>query len=140
MNSCYTPNLPPMEHQDKAVQLMLDSDYVNFDDQGLGKCKQAYEPTPKMLKDAGLKTAKKFYHPKGCDTCRNTGYAGRVGVFEILTLDEELKDMIAKGSNADEIKRVAVSKGMKTLFDSALDKVQKGLTSLEEAYTMTYVM
>ncbi|MDQ7038092.1 MAG: GspE/PulE family protein [Aquificota bacterium] len=69
---------------------------------------------------------------KGCDNCGYTGYKGRTAVFEIMEVDEDLRKMIIKGATADDIREVAIKKGMRTLYKSGLLKVRKGVTSLEE--------
>jgi type IV pilus assembly protein PilB len=69
---------------------------------------------------------------KGCDACGYTGYKGRTAVFEIMEVDEDLRKMIIKGATADDLREVAVKKGMRTLYKSGLIKVRKGITSLEE--------
>lgn len=69
---------------------------------------------------------------KGCDKCGGTGYKGRKGIFEVLFLDEQLRNLIVNGANADELKKVAMSKGMRTLRQSALMKLARGETTLTE--------
>ncbi len=69
---------------------------------------------------------------KGCEVCNNTGYKGRTAVHEIMEIDEELRKLIIKGGTADDIRDLAVKKGMRTLYQSGLLKVKKGITSLEE--------
>jgi type IV pilus assembly protein PilB len=75
--------------------------------------------------------------PGGCDRCNQTGYRGRIGIFEILLMDEELRAMVLRRSSADEIAAVAVEKGMKRLREDGLDKVRLGLTSPEEVLRVT---
>ena len=69
---------------------------------------------------------------KGCEVCNNTGYKGRTAVHEIMEIDEELRKLIIKGGTADDLRDLAVKKGMRTLYKSGLIKVKKGITSLEE--------
>ncbi len=69
---------------------------------------------------------------KGCDVCNYTGYKGRTAVHEIMEIDDELRKLIIKGGTADDIRDLAVKKGMRTLYQSGLIKVRKGITSLEE--------
>ncbi len=69
---------------------------------------------------------------KGCAACNHTGYAGRMGVYEIMNIDREIKDLILKTSNSDEIKDLAIKKGMKTLAMSAKELVLNGQTTIEE--------
>jgi len=70
--------------------------------------------------------------PKGCDKCAKTGYKGRRGIFEVLAMDEDIRNLVVRGATADEIKKVAVSKGMLTLRRSALLKLSRGETTLHE--------
>lgn len=69
---------------------------------------------------------------KGCSTCNNTGYKGRTAVHEIMEIDDELRKLIIKGGTADDLRELAKKKGMRTLYESGLIKVKKGITSLEE--------
>lgn len=75
----------------------------------------------------------KVYHGKGCDICNNTGYKGRVAIYEVLTVTAKVRELILKHASADEIKRQAIRDGMKTLRMCALTKVAQGLTTIEEA-------
>ena len=77
---------------------------------------------------AGLKT----YEPVGCDVCRSTGYNGRLGVFEIMVMDDEMTRLFLKNAPSDELRTLAIEKGMVTLRRDALDKVAAGSTSLRE--------
>ena len=72
------------------------------------------------------------YHSLGCPKCGNTGFEGRIGVFEFLKLDNDIRQLIIAGKSDIEIKQMAVEKGMRTLAFSGLDKVKAGMTSLEE--------
>ena len=74
---------------------------------------------------------------KGCHQCRSTGYLGRTGVFEILHIDDAIKELIVKGADAPLIKREAVRLGMRTLRQSALRKLSEGLTTVEEVLRVT---
>ena len=69
---------------------------------------------------------------KGCPTCNGTGYKGRMAVHEIMEIDDDLRKLIIKGGTADDIRELAKEKGMRTLYQSGLIKVKKGITSLEE--------
>ncbi|EDP75899.1 GspE/PulE family protein [Hydrogenivirga sp. 128-5-R1-1] len=69
---------------------------------------------------------------KGCPTCNNTGYKGRMAVHEIMEIDDELRKLIIKGGTADDIRDLALQKGMRTLYQSGMLKVKKGITSIEE--------
>ena len=74
---------------------------------------------------------------EGCFDCRETGYYGRSGVFEILPVDDAIKQLIATGADAPRIKREAVKNGMRTLRQSALRKLADGTTTIEEVLRVT---
>ncbi len=80
----------------------------------------------------------KCYRGKGCSACSDTGYKGRLALYEVMPVKEEIKEMILKGASAAEIKREAVRLGMKTLRMSGLTKVKEGLTSVEEILRVTF--
>lgn len=99
-------------------------------------CKEAYEPTAEERERFHF-TTDLIYKAKGCDKCNHIGYKKRTCIAEVLYVDDELRELIGKNSNSQEIKRVAVSKGMLTLYESGLKKVEEGITSLEEALSAT---
>lgn len=74
---------------------------------------------------------------KGCLQCRNTGYLGRMGIFEVFPMSEQLKKLIAAKANGSELRQIAVREGMTTLREDAWRKVQAGLTTVEEALRVT---
>ncbi|MBL7155571.1 MAG: Flp pilus assembly complex ATPase component TadA [Candidatus Omnitrophica bacterium] len=78
-----------------------------------------------------------FYHGKGCPRCNNTGYLGRMGLLETLTIDDTIRDMIIKRVSSDEIRKYALSQGMMLLRDSALENFASGQTTLEEVLRIT---
>ena len=92
-----------------------------------------------MLRDHGF--AAQFdleaYEPVGCTRCAAMGYRGRVGVFEVIRITPRLTGLIQKRTPLDQLRKAAREEGMKMLFDSALDKVRQGLTSLEAALSVT---
>ena len=73
-----------------------------------------------------------FYKGMGCKSCGNTGYKGRVGIYEVLEMDEEIKRVIMEGKSSDDIEAIAVEKGMTTMLESGIEKALSGVTSLEE--------
>lgn len=79
----------------------------------------------------------KVYHGKGCEFCNNTGYKGRVAVYEVLVVGPEIRALILKDASSEEIKKEAIKQGMKTLRMCALTKVAMGMTSIEEAVSST---
>ena len=102
-------------------------------------CREEYYATLEEAKmlfpnlvDAEKFTKEKIYKPKGCKKCEFTGYDGRFGLYEILPINKEIKKLIANGAPDIEIEDTAVSCGMKTLYQSCLDHILRGETSLEE--------
>lgn len=99
-------------------------------------CKEAYKPPPKVLTEIGFPLSKNkapvFYKAVGCSKCADTGFFGRVGVFEVMRVSEEIERLTVEKKMADEIGRVARREGMKTLLQDGLEKVAAGLTSLDE--------
>jgi type II secretory ATPase GspE/PulE/Tfp pilus assembly ATPase PilB-like protein len=75
----------------------------------------------------------------GCKICRNTGYAGRVGLFEVLEVTKEIRKLISEKSDSDIIAQAAIKEGMKTMLDDGLKKVAAGVTTIEEVIRVTKV-
>lgn len=103
------------------------------------KCKEKYTPLTEVLKDLSMPKGSVFYRGKGCPACKNTGFVGRTGIFELLVIGEEIEKMIDAKKSADEIKRKAVGLKMKTLRDDGLAKIKEGLTTPEEVLRVTEV-
>ncbi|HZW34297.1 MAG TPA: GspE/PulE family protein [Isosphaeraceae bacterium] len=100
-------------------------------------CKEPYEVSDELAAAHGLTAGQTIYRPKGCLQCRRLGYRGRVGVFEVVRITPRLTQLIQKRTPVDQLRKAAREEGMKMLFDSALDKVRQGLTSLEAALSVT---
>lgn len=102
------------------------------------KCKQPYNPPESMIRAAGIppEVAAKttFYKGRGCEMCNRTGYRGRTGIFELMIMSPRLRELAFNEAPTAEIRRVAVEEGMKTLFQDGLQKVFKGMTTLEELF------
>ncbi|HTL48750.1 MAG TPA: ATPase, T2SS/T4P/T4SS family [Verrucomicrobiae bacterium] len=103
------------------------------------KCRQPYEVDAETLKNLGLDPSKPhtFFQPKGCQRCRNSGYAGRTVITEILEMTPQVISMIAKAASSDDIKAQGREQGMTTLRECAVRKASEGETSLEEVYRVT---
>jgi general secretion pathway protein E len=107
------------------------------------ECREAYLPTPEELKEIGLSTDKKpreprmIYRPKGCDACNGTGYHGRTGIYEIMMVDDAIRELAVKKVDSGSIKRAAVQKGMRTLMEDGGRKVLRGITSVAEVLSVT---
>ena len=80
---------------------------------------------------------KSFYYGSGCDLCNNTGYKGRVGLYEVMEVTEELRELILVGASSLELRRKAIEQGMITLRQSGLQKVKNGVTTVEEVVRET---
>jgi general secretion pathway protein E len=102
-------------------------------------CKVAYAPDPEEARGIGLPSppASPFHRPAGCDKCLHTGYSGRIALFEILPADETVRSAILTRSDADGIRALAVSRGMRTLLSAGAEKVLAGVTSAEEVLRVT---
>ncbi|MFA4992484.1 MAG: ATPase, T2SS/T4P/T4SS family [Candidatus Omnitrophota bacterium] len=103
------------------------------------KCKEEYSPTPAALQGLGLDVNVKFFRGKGCPACKNTGFTGRIGIFEVLVLNETIRKMVEEKNSADAIRKKAVELGMKTLREDGLDKAKQGLTTIEEILRVTEI-
>ncbi len=77
-------------------------------------------------------TKQKFYHGKGCDKCRQSGYRGRVGIYEVLEVNEKIRKLISKKTSAEEIREAAIDSGMISMFADGLDKIAAGATTIQE--------
>lgn len=95
-------------------------------------CTQVTEPTEEQKQKISLPENASFVHGKGCGACRGTGYKGRQAVAEILSLDDEIRELIANRASIRQIKALAHQKGTKFLHDAALDMAIAGSTTLEE--------
>jgi type IV pilus assembly protein PilB len=78
-----------------------------------------------------------FYRKRGCPRCGQTGYKGRIGVYQLLVMSETLETLAAEKASREELERAAIEEGMRTLWDDGLSKVAAGLTSLEELARVT---
>jgi type IV pilus assembly protein PilB len=105
------------------------------------RCKEPYQPDPKLLKEAGLDTEpdKIFYHGRGCEECGHTGYQGRAGIFELMILDKQLRAVIHAGESQDTIRLTAQQAGMKSLWEDGKEKIIQGLTTIEELKRVTFM-
>ncbi len=105
------------------------------------KCREETEIPMEMLAELGVSEDEaskyKFYRGRGCDNCNNTGYKGRIGLFELMIMNDELRDMIMSNSTTDDLRRKAQSYGMITLSDYGRQFVFQGLTTAEEVVRET---
>lgn len=100
-------------------------------------CKESYTLSPELSKGLGLPDGAVVYKPVGCDLCRGTGYKRRTGIFEIMMMNDEVRNLFLTAAPLSELKEAAKRGGMRPLRDAAMRKVMKGITSLEEALEAT---
>ncbi|RKY32176.1 MAG: hypothetical protein DRP74_03200 [Candidatus Omnitrophota bacterium] len=107
------------------------------------ECIEEYRPDDSVLHDIGLERTQEkdytFVRGKGCQYCINTGYRGRNGVFEIMSVTDSIRDMIINRQPANKIKGVAIKEGMTTLRQSAIQKVIEGLSTIKEIERVIFV-
>lgn len=87
----------------------------------------------------GTNSEVRVYRGRGCKICHNTGYVGRIGIFEVLEVSKEIKKLITQKNDSDVILQQAIAEGMTTMLEDGLDKVVKGLTTIEEVLRVTKV-
>lgn len=92
-----------------------------------------------VTKHFGNETEIRVYQGKGCKVCHMTGFAGRLGIFEVLEVSKEIRQLIAEKADSDVIAQKAISEGMSTMLDDGLDKVHNGITTLSEVLRVTKV-
>lgn len=103
------------------------------------ECKEEYAPGDEVLKDAGKVSGSevKFYRGKGCHKCLNSGYKGRVAIFELMLIDDKTRGLITSKAPREELKKQTQALGMLTLKDDGLQKVKEGSTTVEEILRLT---
>ncbi len=103
------------------------------------ECKQQAAPSEEMtefLSVQGLPTDQ-LWSAKGCDRCRKTGYSGRLGIYELVAVDDSLRDVIVRNPTVTDLRRLCTERGMVSLRQDGLRKAAKGLTSVEEVLRIT---
>ncbi len=105
-------------------------------------CKEAYRPSPEELPDDfpvehRLDPDLHFYRPRGCEKCRNTGFRGRIGIYELLVTNDEIRQLATQRVSSQLIKQAAIRAGMQTLRQDGWRKAIEGITSLEEVIRAT---
>ncbi len=104
-------------------------------------CKREHQTPPEALMEVGFSAedAKnlKTYKGKGCATCNNTGYKGRIGLYEVMEVNDDIRELILIGASSLELRKKAIEDGMITLRESGLHKIRAGLTTLEEVVRET---
>jgi general secretion pathway protein E len=104
-------------------------------------CKEPYIPDVESLEKIGITpemfAGRKIYRGKGCPLCLNTGYKGRAGIFELMILEDKIKNLVLKTPDANAIKHKAIEQGMVTLRQDGAQKVLDGITTIEEVFRVT---
>jgi type IV pilus assembly protein PilB len=104
-------------------------------------CKEEIIPDAQMLADLEITTeqamGKKFYRGRGCDKCNNSGYKGRLGLYELLIMTDEIRDMVIRNASTEELRETARRGGMVTLRDSGMKGIFDGLTTADEVIRET---
>ena len=107
-------------------------------------CCEMYTPSPQELLDARVSPevaaaadGAVFYRKRGCPRCAGTGYKGRIGIYQLLAMSEQLQTLAASKAPREEIERAAIEEGMRTLWDDGMEKVARGVTSIEELARVT---
>jgi|YNPNPStandDraft_1061719.scaffolds.fasta_scaffold00003_75 type IV pilus assembly protein PilB len=106
------------------------------------KCKEQYQPPRDAVRRLGIEldgdTKVTFYRGRGCDHCRGSGYKGRIGVYELLVVDDRIRDLVLQKASSHVLREAAIESGMKTLRDDAITKILLGQTTLEECLRVIY--
>ena len=108
------------------------------------KCKESYAPPKDALKRLGMnldlldKSEVTFFRGRGCDTCKGTGYKGRIGVYELMPVNDKVRELILARASSYAIREAAIEAGMRTLKDDAMEKILLGITTLEESLRVIY--
>jgi type II secretory ATPase GspE/PulE/Tfp pilus assembly ATPase PilB-like protein len=96
------------------------------------KCRYSYDPGTKVLDYLGLPHGTKLYKGQGCERCRNTGYLSRIGIFEVLKMNDRLRELVVTRPPSSSVRMLAREAGMVTLWEDGVDKVKAGVTTVEE--------
>ncbi len=103
-------------------------------------CRTEYEPTAKALAELGIKEGRekiKLWRGKGCNVCKNTGYKGRIGIFELMAMNDRIRELVLTKTASTVIKKAAQEAGMKTLLEDGIRKVMDGKTTIDEVLRVT---
>src|SRR5262249_55030334 len=104
-------------------------------------CRSELEPSPEILMELNLRpqdvVGKKFYYGRGCDRCNNTGHRGRMGIYELVIMNDELRDMVSAGASTDALRQSCRKQGMMTLREAGLRAIFAGRTTIEEVVRET---
>lgn len=102
-------------------------------------CKVEYEPSEKEMQELGIESSSSFYKGQGCMHCFQTGYKGRHAIYELMPVSGKIKTQVLKSQDAQELRKVALKEGMKTLFDQGIGLVIQGITTSAELLRVTKI-
>ena len=104
-------------------------------------CRIDFTPSPEICMELGLTieqaATKKFYYGRGCDRCNNTGYKGRMGIYELVVMNEQLREMIVAEASLDDFREACRRHGMTTLRECGMEAIHSGMTTVEEVIKAT---
>jgi len=103
------------------------------------ECKEKYKPTKEELADIGLSEKEKmdFYRGKGCPKCMNAGYKGRISIYELMLIDDDIRNLVIAKTPTEEIRKRAIASGMINLKQDGIEKIKQGITTVEEVLRVT---
>jgi len=105
------------------------------------KCKQPYQPLDTQIESAGITPemlqGATFMRGRGCSHCQKSGYKGRLGIFELMIMTNKIREMAFQGAATQEIRRAAVSQGMRVMFEDGIAKSLRGITTLDEVFRVS---
>jgi general secretion pathway protein E len=105
-------------------------------------CREPFQPMPELVERLDLNRYStgaeiRLYRPTGCDECGGSGHYGRTSIFEVLTVDDSIRRLILQHAEANELQRVAIEQGMRTMYDDGMMKALAGETTVEEVLKVT---
>jgi type IV pilus assembly protein PilB len=104
-------------------------------------CKTEFSPSEEMLMELALKPEdvgdRLFHYGRGCDYCNNTGYRGRLGLYEIMVMDDHLRELVMRHASSNLLRQEAIKRGMRTLREAGLASIFDGITTIEEVVKET---
>jgi type II secretory ATPase GspE/PulE/Tfp pilus assembly ATPase PilB-like protein len=104
-------------------------------------CREPVAYPPKMFEDLGIDPATfsgvQLQRGRGCDRCKNSGYAGRMAIIEAMTITDQIRKLVIARANTRELGKVAISQGMRTLRMVGLDRAREGVSTLEQVLLIT---
>jgi type IV pilus assembly protein PilB len=102
------------------------------------KCKQPHQPLDTQLEEAGITPemmkGANFMKGRGCVNCQKSGYKGRLGIFELMVMNNKIRELAFQGAATTDIRRAAVASGMKVMYEDGIQKAMNGTTTLDEVF------